>query len=408
VVKLAIIANAPSPYRIHQHLRIARELPEVELSSVFLHEHNWQPWTTPLPQEIRPVVFGPGESARRMKRPSAWLHQWRKAGRVIRWLREQQVDAAIITGYNDPGLARLIAWCRRAGLPSFLFGDSNIFGDRASGWRRSLKTRYLQWVLRQVTGVMPCGLYGRQYFAKYGGADKPWFYVPHEPDYGCIFSVSPAARTAAQLKFNLQAGRKYFVYSGRLAPVKRVDTLIDAFTQIADQRPGWDLLIVGGGELETELKARVPSRLVDRVVWTGFINDADELARLYACGHVFVLPSSYEPWAVVVCEAAAAAMPIVASRVVGAAGELCREGVNGRLFTPGNVKELADTLLDVTASEDVVSAQSRGSLEVLDDWRRRGDPVQGVRLALAHVGLLEPPGPVEPDPPTPLIVPAYT
>jgi hypothetical protein len=34
--------------------------------------------------------------------------------------------------------------------------------------------------------------------------------------------------------------------------------------------------------------------------------------------------------------------------------------------------------------------------------------VQGVRQALAHVGLLDPPGPVEPDPPTPLVVAAYT
>jgi glycosyltransferase involved in cell wall biosynthesis len=408
VVKLAIIANAPSPYRIHQHLRIVRELPEVELSSVFLHEHNWQPWTTSLPQEIRPVVFGPGESARRMKRPSAWLHQWRKAGRVIRWLREQRVDAVIITGYNDPGLARLIAWCARAELPSFLFGDSNVFGDRAGGWRRSLKTRYLQWVLRHVAGVMPCGLYGRQYFAQYGGADKPWFYMPHEPDYGRIFSVSPAARAAAQSKFNLQLGRKYFVYSGRLAPVKRVDTLIDAFARIAGQRPDWDLLIIGGGELEAELKARVPTGLASRTVWTGFINDPDELASLYRCGHVFVLPSSYEPWAVVVCEAAAAGMPLVASRVVGAAAELCRDGYNARLFTPGDVDELGRALLEVTASDETLESMSRRSLEVLDDWRRRGDPVQGVRQALAHVGLLEAPGPIAPDPPTPLVVAAYT
>jgi hypothetical protein len=38
---------------------------------------------------------------------------------------------------------------------------------------------------------------------------------------------------------------------------------------------------------------------------------------------------------------------------------------------------------------------------VLDDWRRRGDPVQGVRLALAHAGLLPSPPPVEPTPATP-------
>jgi glycosyltransferase involved in cell wall biosynthesis len=263
-------------------------------------------------------------------------------------------------------------------------------------------------MVRQLTGLLPCGSFGRQYFDQYGGAAKPCFYMPHEPDYARIFSVTPELRATVQARFGLRADRKYFIYSGRLARVKRIDTLIDAFAGIADQRPTWDLLIVGGGELEAELKSRVPSRLHQRVLWSGFINDQDELAALYASAHVFILPSSFEPWAVVICEAAAAGLPIVSSRVVGAAGELCREGVNGRLFTPGDVDNLSRILLEATLTEETLAALSRGSLEVLDDWRRRGDPVQGVRLALAHVGLLDPPPPVEPDPPTPLAVAAYT
>jgi glycosyltransferase involved in cell wall biosynthesis len=408
-VRLAIVANGPSPYRIHQHRRIARELADdVELTSIFLHEHNWQAWTAPLPEEIRPVVFGPGEAIHDKKSYGGWLREWRKAGKVTRWLREQQIDAVIITGYNDPGLMRIIASCRRAGIPNFMFGDSNIHGDRTRGFKRLVKKTYLSWVVNQLTGLLPCGEYGRQYFAQYGGDGKPNFYMPHEPDYGRLFAVTPEERTAVQQKYGIRADRRYFLYAGRLAAVKRVDTLIDAFVRIAEERPDWDLLIIGGGELAENLKARVPAKLVDRVVWTGFIDDADELARLYSCGHVFILPSSYEPWAVVVCEAAAAGLPIIASRVVGAAGELCREGVNGRLFTPGDVGELSERLLAVTAGDETLSALSRGSLQVLDDWRRRGDPVQGVRLALAHVGLLSPPGPVDPDPPTPAAVSAYT
>ena len=408
-IRLVIVANGPSPYRIHQHRRIARELAnDVELTSIFLHEHNWQAWTAPLPDEIRPVVFGPGERILDKKSYGGWLREWRKAGEVIQWLREHQIDAVITTGYNDPGLMRIIAWCRRAGVPNFMFGDSNIHGDRTRGLQRLIKRVYLRWVVRQLTGLLPCGEYGRQYFAQYGGDRKPNFYMPHEPDYGRLFAVTSEDRTAVQQKYGIRQDRRYFLYAGRLAAVKRVDTLIDAFVRIADERPEWDLLIIGGGELADDLKARVPVKLVDRVVWTGFIDDADELARLYSCGHAFILPSSYEPWAVVVCEAAAASLPIIASRIVGAAGEVCREGVNGWLFSPGNVEELAHILLAVTAGDEVLSALSRGSLQVLDDWRRRGDPVQGVRLALAHVGLLAPPGPVEPDPPTPIAAPAYT
>lgn len=399
---LAIVANAPSPYRIHQHLRLVEELSEeVELWSLFLHEHNWQPWSGELPEAIRPVIFGPGETVGRKLRPAPAWRDLRKMGRVIDWLNQRRVDAVITSGYHSPGLLRLIFHCKRANIPNFLFADSNVHSDRASNVTHPFKKLLIGWVMRHVTGLMTCGHYGKQYFDAYGGASKPCFYMPHEGDYRRIFAVGDAQREAMAEKFSLREGRRRIVYVGRLAPVKRVDTLIDAFVNIAADRPDWNLMIVGGGPLEAELKARVPAALQERVEWTGFINDPEELAALYSSGEVFVLPSSYEPWAVVVSEAAAAGMAIISSEVVGAAGELCREGVNGRLFPPGDVEKLTIALREVTGDDHALEQFRAGSLQVLDDWRRRGDPVQGVRLALASAKLLPPPPAVVPDPPTP-------
>jgi hypothetical protein len=94
-------------------------------------------------------------------------------------------------------------------------------------------------------------------------------------------------------------------------------------------------------------------------------------------------------------------LAIIASQVVGAAGELCRDGVNGRAFPPGSVDALADALLEMSADDDRLHEYRLASLRVLDDWRRRGDPVQGVRLALADANLLPSPPPVQPHPATP-------
>lgn len=405
-IVLAIVASAPSPYRIHQHLRIVDELgDQVELWSLFLHERNWQPWSGELPEKIRPVVFSPGEPVSRKLRPAAVWRDLRKMGRVIDWLHQRRVDAVITGGYHSPGLLRLISHCRRANIPNFLFGDSNVYSDRANIVTRSFKKLMIGWVMRNVTGLMPCGSYGKRYFDAYGGAAKPCFYMPHEGDYRRIFAVDDPQREAVAEKFHLREGRRRIVYVGRLAEVKRVDTLIDAFVSIAADRPDWNLMIVGGGVLESELKARVPAALQERVDWTGFINDPEELAALYSSGEVFVLPSSYEPWAVVVSEAAAAGMAIISSEVVGAAGELCREGVNGWLFPPGDADRLSAILLEATGNDHDLQRLRAGSLQVLDDWRRRGDPIQGVRLALAYAKLLPPPAAAEPNPPTPAAPP---
>ncbi len=385
---LAIVANAPSPYRLHQHGRIAREMPEIEMHSIFLHEFNAQPWDQTLPPEINPVHFGPGESMMTKNKGLGPLRSWQKAGRVIKWLKKHKADAVIITGYNDPGLMRLIAWCRRTKTPSFMFNDSNVHGDRATGLSRPLKNMYVSWVVRSLTGLMPCGTFGERFFHRYGSKGKPVFYMPHEPDYQKIFDVTPADVARLKAEHDIDPNRRHIMYSGRLVNVKRVDTLIDAFAKIAEQRPDYDLLIVGDGVLRAELEQRVPDPIKNRVVWTGFIDGREDLSALYRCGDVFVLPSSYEPWAVVVCEAAAAQLAMVCSDVVGAGAELVRDGVNGRLFPPGDVDRLAEALLDVTADEARLESMQRASADVLADWRKRGDPVDGVRKALQFSGVL--------------------
>jgi glycosyltransferase involved in cell wall biosynthesis len=126
--------------------------------------------------------------------------------------------------------------------------------------------------------------------------------------------------------------------------------------------------------------------LRSRVTWTGFLGDQRDVSALYRASDVLVLPSDYEPWAVVINEAAAAGLAIVCTDVVGAAAELVRDGVNGRLFPPGHLDRLVTALSEVTNAERVAGLKANSRV-VLDDWRRRGDPVEGLRRALISVGV---------------------
>jgi glycosyltransferase involved in cell wall biosynthesis len=212
------------------------------------------------------------------------------------------------------------------------------------------------------------------------------FYFPYEPDYELPTRVSDAEVRGAAERFGLKEGRRRIVYSGRLVPYKRVDLLIDAFAAIAGERAEWDLLVVGDGPERAALEARVPAELKGRVIWTGFLDDQVVVTALYKASDVLVLPSDVEPWAVVINEAAAAGLAIVASDVVGAAAELVNDGVNGQVFCAGSLDALVAALREVT-SAGRVDEMKAASAEVLVDWRRRGDPVMGLRKALefAHV-----------------------
>lgn len=384
---VAIVSNSQTPYRLHVLRRIVREIPQVRLWSVFTHDQADNPFSSAATQEIGAVHFGKGESAARQQGVKWQRWEWQKGGRIIEWIKANHIRAVMVQGYNDAGRVRIIRWCDRNGVPVFLFGDSNIHGDRATGAKAAVKRAVVGRIVRWCDGIMVCGRLGRAYYQKYGATADRLFDFPYEPDYGLIRNLPAETIAAVQRRFDLREGRRRVVFSGRLVQVKRADLLIEAFKVVANQRPEWDLVMVGDGELRDALKARVPAELKDRVIWTGFVDDQATVSAVYKCSDLLVLPSDYEPWALVINEAAAAGMAVIASSVVGAAAELVRDGVNGRLFPPGDQAALTTRLLDVTDPAKIDAARA-ASPAIVEDWQKRGDPVDGWRKALRSVGVL--------------------
>ena len=234
--------------------------------------------------------------------------------------------------------------------------------------------------------MLPCGSLGRQYFEKYGAPPDRMWYMPYEPDYHMIEAVTTEEIDATYRDFQLPAERRYILYCGRLVQVKRVDLLLSAFAEIAAQRPDYDLVIVGDGPLRAMLSQQLSADLRNRCHWIGFLDDQKIVARLQRGADVCVVPSDYEPWGVIINEAVAAGLALVVTDAVGAAAELVRDGVNGRVVPHGNHQAMADALLDVTDPAKLRWYRSATG-EVLADWRRQGDPVAGLVAAFASAGI---------------------
>lgn len=376
---LVMLPNSLTPYRIAFHLRLARELTDYRLLSVITHDESNSPWKLQSPAEINAHFFGNGDPS--SAAPSSPWREWRRGGRIIDFLRRENVGALVLHGYNDMGRLRVLRWCHAKGIPVFLWADSNARSDHATGNRRRVKKALLAYVLKRCTGVMVCGSLGKEYMLSYGADPARIFYVPYEPDYAQIQELAGSKIEAAAQQFGLEAGRRRILYSGRMVPEKRVDLLIQAFVAIADERPEWDLVVAGGGPLLAELQALVPSGLAARVKWLGFLAGQETVSAVYRNCDVLCLPSDYEPWALVINEAAAADLAIVSSDVVGASAELVRDGVNGKLFRSKDLGDATAALRYVTDATRIDTLRA-GSAGVLRDWRREGDPVAGIRKGL--------------------------
>jgi glycosyltransferase involved in cell wall biosynthesis len=382
-----MIANVMTPYRLNLHRLVADGIPELKLHTLITHGPADFDWKLELPAAIHTRCFGkPGESplTSSIRRP---VPEWRKGGQLIEFLRSNDIRAVILFGYRYLSYLRVMRFCRREGIPAFVHNDSNIYGDRnLSPVKRALKARLYRWWLDQVSGVMSMGEYGDQFFRRYGADSRRLYRVPWPVDEAFHAQVDEQRLYGFFQRFGLAAGRRYLLFSGRLVPDKRVDLLVDAFAEVAAERPNWDLLIAGDGVLGEELRRRVPERLRSRVVWTGFL-DGDETALPYAVADVLVLPSDRDGWALVVQEAMAAGLAVVVSHVVGASRELVKDNRNGRIFTAGRVGELADAIKNVTDPENLERYQQQ-SRHVLSQWTASCNPIAEIRRALVESGVL--------------------
>jgi glycosyltransferase involved in cell wall biosynthesis len=379
-LRIAVIANEQTPYRLNLHRRIAREMPEIDLWSLFTHEVASSPWHYLDDPQIRCVLFGRGQAIREPDTARAFFREWTKGGRITRWLEEHDIGAIVLYGYNDVARLRIVRWAAHKRVPCFLFGDSNLCLERATGIKALLKRIYVPWILRQTSAVFHCGKLGRDYFLRYGVAESRLYPFPYEPDYQ-LFS-KPLTPDSSR-RFGLTAGRRRLIFVGRMVTAKRPDLILTAFERVARERPEWELVMVGDGHLRPELQSRYRSR----VHWLGFIPDATELATLYAACDVFVLPSDFEPWGVVLTEAAAAGLALVASSIVGSAADLIQEGVNGMVFPHGDLRSLSDAVFKVTDPQNV-DRMKAASATVLARWRKGSDPVRNLRRALQDAGAL--------------------
>ena len=161
----------------------------------------------------------------------------------------------------------------------------------------------------------------------------------------------------------VQPGRPLLLFVGRLEPRKGLDVLIRAWLRLRARRPQVRLCVVGEGPERQRCQQMIPPSLRPDVLFVGAVAEGDK-ARYHASADVYVAPNTGgESFGIVLLEAMAAGLPVVASDIPGFRS-VVTDGVEGRLVPPGDAAALA-TSLDALFVNDklrqAMAAQGRRS-----------------------------------------------
>jgi glycosyltransferase involved in cell wall biosynthesis len=319
-VRLALLTEIPAPYRIPLFNALAERL---DLRVLFLAERDPRRAFYELHRDEwrfdHRVLGGP-----QLRRGGRWVVFSR---RVLRELRRFHPDAVAVGGWNQPAFWLALAYCRLRRVPLLVWIESTARDARSEARPLALARSAM---MRGAAGAYVPGSASAEY-ARSLGVELVEI-APNAID-ASIFEQAAVDRSGHD--------GCTFLYVGRLDPEKGLDTLLEAFREV----PG-ELLLVGTGSDEVRLRALAG----ERVRFEG-AKERDDLVGYYRDADVLVLPSRSEPWGMVLNEAAAAGLPLVATEQAGAAHDLVDR--NGYRVAADDVAALREALSSLAVDPEL-------------------------------------------------------
>ncbi len=263
-------------------------------------------------------------------------------------LREFQPDAALISAYTPRFFWEALLHLRRQGIPVLLRSEATDVALSRSLPKKLARQALLRSFYSQCARFLAIGHHARQHYLAHHIPAARIFSSPYCVD-DALFSRQAAQfapqRAATRQALGFAAHHTVFLYSAKLIAKKDPLTLARALALVpALQREKLALLVVGDGELRSEMETTCHAALGQRARFLGFINQS-QIGQYYAAADCLVLPSVYgETWGLVVNEGFNFGLPAIVSDRVGCHPDLIEAGITGFVFPAGDETALAECL----------------------------------------------------------------
>ena len=354
--KVAVVHNIISPYRVPLFAGLARH-PALDLHVFYCQRRSKERKWDILDErtyayEVLPGITLEYKTVLYHVNPSI-------VSRIIRG----KYNVVIIGGSGEFTMQVAFLISKALKLPVILW--SEIF----EGGQPSLATfldPLARCIIKNADALIVPGTRSRDFHIKHGAAPKKIFTAPNIVNNDAFFAKSSAFKQRrAQLKNDLHLGNNTIVlFVGQLIQRKGVGPLLRAFTKLQSERESSTLVIIGDGELKSQLIQLVSNERMTNIVFTGWISEEEKI-MYYALADVFVLPTLQDLCPLVINEAMACGLPVVSTTGAGCAPDMIFNWENGFIVEPGNADALYEAMLSIMLDNELRQQMGRKSYEIL-------------------------------------------
>jgi len=362
--RVLLLNNVPAPYFDPLFEKIGQEsgwLLTVCYSSDWNKDVGWLEKSTAESPSHRTIILdrrNPASKSNRLGSPAA------AAVALLKVLSSERPDYLICYGYTLAPQITALLWAIMTATPFALIGDANCFNDTAAGMKRVIKTAWLRLLVGKAAALVAIGAANRMFWEFYGAREDKIFGAGFAVDNDffakeCRRRKDDAARLRAQLGLT---GKTVFLFAGRLVNRKNVDLIIRAAHVLNDDRIA---VVIAGSGAEREALGKLAGSS-KRIIFAGNVSPG-ELPLYYALSDALALPASQEPWGLVINEAMASGLAVIAHRHCGAAVDLVAAD-NGAILETFSVEELSDAMRLIASDRARLSSMQSRSLEKIKGW----------------------------------------
>ena len=269
-------------------------------------------------------------------------------------LREKKIDLVHAEDQDTiiySGLAR-----RLFNVPALM--TRHVLQEPAHSWKTAMRSKMVFWSARYgVNRVITVSEVVRQHFSKQAGVPLKRIHTIYN---GIEIEKFDIGKSQRELRTELgwEVGCPIAIFISVLRPGKGFEVLFEAIPKIRKTLPGFQLKLVGSGELEAELR-RQAAPLGDAVE---FLGQRMDIPQLLGASDVLIQSSWSEALPTVLIEAGAAAIPVVATNVGGTA-EIVEDARSGYVIPAGDSEMLANRTIEILLSPDLKHRMGRHARE---------------------------------------------